>query len=140
MWSRAFVRQFEGSRGGRQRASELPFVMCGVAELALAHDDPTQEAVSGVLLREGNAAEDLQRSMGDLARRAGDIGLCDRRGLYGVRCVVVERGSGVQNRRPRARLSHVQVREKMAERLVAADRVAELLALAGIGDSPVKQL
>ena len=58
--------------------------MGGVAELALAHDDPAQEAVRGVLRREGDAAEDLQRSMGDLPRGARDIGLGNRRGLCGV--------------------------------------------------------
>ena len=41
--------------------------MGGVAELLLAHDDPAQEPVRGVLLGEGDASEDLQRAVGDLA-------------------------------------------------------------------------
>jgi len=45
-------------------------VVARVAELALAYDDAAQEAVCGVLGREADAAEDLERAVRDLARGA----------------------------------------------------------------------
>ena len=47
-----------------------PLVMGGVTELLLAHDDPPQEPVGGVLLGERDPAEHLDRTVRDLARRA----------------------------------------------------------------------
>ena len=109
---RAFQPAVAGRRksgDGCRRASERPVVMRGVAELALAHDDAAKEPVRGVLRGEGDAAEDLQRSMGDLARGARDIGLGDRGRLLGVGDVVVECGRGVQDGRPRAGVADVHV-------------------------------
>ena len=61
--------------------AERALVVRGVPELLLADDDPPQEAVRLMLLGEGDAAEDLQRAVRDLARGAGDVGLRDRRRL-----------------------------------------------------------
>jgi len=44
--------------------------MRGVTELLLAHDDPAQEPVRGVLLGERDAAEHLHRAVRNLARGA----------------------------------------------------------------------
>ena len=44
--------------------------MAGVSELLLADDDPSQEAVRGVLLGERDPAEYLHRTVCDFARRA----------------------------------------------------------------------
>ena len=104
----------------------------GVPELLLAHDDAPQEAVRLMLLGEGDAAEDLQRAVRDLARGAGHVGLRDRRGPLGVGQLVVERGGGVEHRRPGARAAHVHVGQDVAQRLVGADRAAELAALGGV--------
>ena len=46
--------------------------MGGVAELLLAYDDPSQEAMGGMLLGERNPAEHLHRTVCDLACGARD--------------------------------------------------------------------
>ena len=116
----------------RERPPELALVVGAVAELLLAHDDAAQEPVRGVLLREGDAAEDLQRAVCDLARRARDVGLRHRGRPPRLVEVVVERGGRVEDGRPHARLAHVHVRQDVAQRLVAADRPAELPPLARV--------
>ena len=123
----------------RERPPELALVVGGVAELLLAHDDAAQEPVRRVLLGEGDAAEDLQRAVGDLARGARDVRLRDRGRLRGVVEVVVERGGRVQDGRPHARLADVHVGQDVAQRLVAADRPAELAALAGVAARVLEQ-
>ena len=74
--------------------------MGGVAELLLTHHDPAQEPVRGVLLGEGDAAEDLQRAVGDLAGAASDVRLGHHGRPGSLVQVVVEGGGHVEDRRP----------------------------------------
>ena len=103
-----------------------------VAELLLADDDPAKEPVGGVLRRERDPAEYLHRAVRDLACSARHVGLGDRRGLGGFIGALIERRGRVQHGRPSARGAHVHVGEDVAQRLEAADAVAELPALARV--------
>jgi hypothetical protein len=121
------------ARARRERPPELALVMGAIAELLLTDDDSAQEPVRGVLLGEGDAAEDLHRAVGDLAGRAGDVRLRHRGRPPGLVEVVVEGGGRIEDGRPHARLAHVHVGQNVAQGLVAADGPAELPALARVG-------
>ena len=71
--------------------------------------------------------------MRDLPRRTRHVRLCDRAVCWASGEVVVERGRRVQDGGPRARLPDVDVGEEVAQRLVAADRAAELAPVGGVG-------
>src|SRR5207247_2365989 len=86
----------------RRPRAELALMVGRVAELLLAHDDATQVAVRGVLLGEGDPAEDLQGAVGDLAGGARHVGLRHGGRLGGLGQVVVESGGGIEDGRPGA--------------------------------------
>ena len=113
-------------------ASERALVVRGVAELLLAHHDPPQEPVGGMLIGERDASEHLHRAVSDLARAARDVRLRDRGGLAGIAGALVERGRGVQDGRPSAGRPQVHVGEDVAQRLKARDAPAELPSLGRI--------
>ena len=86
-------------------------------------------AVRGMLGGERDATEDLERPVCDVERRARGPRLCDGGGPEIVRLALVECRGGVEHARPRALDLDEHVGEQVADRLEAADRLAELASL-----------
>ena len=83
-----------------------------------------------MLLREGDAAEDLQRAVRDLARGAGHVGLGDAAVCWASSTSSSSAAAAYSTVDQALTLAHVHVGQEVAQRLVAADRAAELAALA----------
>src|SRR6266516_2265940 len=72
-----------------ERTAQQAGVVSRCAELLAPRDDAAQEAMGGMLGREGDAAEDLKRTVRDVERRAAGVRLRDRRGPKRVELVLV---------------------------------------------------
>ena len=110
-----------------------------IAEPLLAREDSPEEKVQVVLPGEADPSENLQRALDDRARGARHVRLGDRRRLCRVRRFLVERGRGVEDRRPCRLAQHVCVGEDVLDRLVRADRASELLALSRVVDRKIER-